>query len=139
MQPLRRPERRRTVRVSLQIPLKVQARVKNGETVTFHGVTQKVGGDGALLLLDAPVMQGDPLLLTNEATVESVRCFVTSVRDRREAKGQLKRFVGIGFAFPDTNFWHIVFPRAGTRQATRSAQTGALISPDREPFRRFGT
>jgi hypothetical protein len=139
MQPLRRTERRRTVRVSLQIPLKVQTRLKNGETITFHGFTQKVGGDGGLLLLDAPVTPGEPLLLTNESTVESVKCFVTSVRDRRESKGQLKRFIGVGFAFPDTNFWHIIFPRSGTRQATRSAQTGALISPDSQPFRRFGT
>jgi hypothetical protein len=139
MQAFRRPERRRTVRVSLQIPLKVQARVKNGETATYLGFTQKLSGDGGMLLLDAPVLPGEPLLLTNEATSETVRCFVTCVRDRREPKGHLQRFVGVGFAFPDTHFWHIIFPKAGTRQATRSAQTGALMSPNAEPFRRFGT
>src|SRR5262249_44513929 len=111
MQPLRRPERRRTVRVSLQIPLKVQARVKNGETVTYVGFTQKVSGDGGLLLLDAPVLPGEPLLLTNEWTSETVRCFVTCVKDRREPKGVLLRYVGVGFAFPETDFWHIVFPK----------------------------
>ncbi|HYA96495.1 MAG TPA: hypothetical protein VEH49_00245 [Methylomirabilota bacterium] len=139
MQPLRRAERRRTLRVSLEIPLRVQARISNGETVSYPSCTQKVGGDGALLLLDAPVMPGEPLLLTNEWTSETARCFVTSVKDRREPKGIVHRYVGVGFAFPETDFWHIVFPKAGTRQATRSAQTGALIPPNTQHFRRYGT
>jgi hypothetical protein len=70
------------------------------------------------------LMPGQSVRLYNEMTNESVECFVTSVREKREAQ-----FVGIGFAAPRINFWHMVFPRAGTRQAVRSSQTGALISP----------
>jgi hypothetical protein len=67
---------------------------------------------------------GQSVRLYNEMTNESVECFVTSVRAKREVQ-----FIGIGFAAPRTDFWHMVFPRAGTRQAVRSSQTGALISP----------
>jgi hypothetical protein len=49
---------------------------------------------------------------------------VTSLREKRD-----RRFVGVAFADPDVDFWHIVFPRSGTRQAIRSAQTGALMPP----------
>jgi hypothetical protein len=74
--------------------------------------------------MDAPLMPGQAVRLINESTAESVECFVTSVREKRE-----KRFIGIGFAVPKTDFWHIVFPKAGTRQAVRSARTGALVPP----------
>ena len=38
-----------------------------------------------------------------------------------------KASVGIGFSSPDCRFWHITFPKAATRPATRSGRTGALI------------
>jgi len=40
-----------------------------------------------------------------------------------------RRFVGIGFFNPNIDFWHIVFPKSGTRQAIRSSVTGALVPP----------
>ena len=80
MQRTRYPERRRTVRLPLQIPVKVRCRLPE--------------------------------------------CHVTSLREKRE-----RRFVGITFTSPNTDFWHIVFPKAGTRQAVRSPQTGALVPP----------
>jgi hypothetical protein len=46
------------------------------------------------------------------------------LREKRE-----RRFVGISFVNPNVDFWHIVFPKAGTRQAVRSSQTGALVPP----------
>jgi c-di-GMP-binding flagellar brake protein YcgR len=140
MQHIRRPERRRTMRVSLQIPLKVQCQLSPEETLTYRASTQKVCADGALLLLDALVVPGQPLQLTNEATRETVKCFVTSVRERRDRKNNFQRFVGVGFALPQTNFWHIAFPKAGTRQAVRSLRTGDLVySSEIGPYRRFGT
>jgi hypothetical protein len=57
-------------------------------------------------------------------TSESIDCFVTSLREKQD-----RRFVGIGFASPNVDFWHIAFPKAGTRQAIRSSQTGALMPP----------
>ena len=128
------------MRVALEVPLKAQYQVSAEETVSCHAVTQKLSADGALMLLDAPLVPGQPVILTNKITHESVKCFVTSVRELGEARKHVQRLVGVGFALPNTNFWHISFPRAGTRQAIRSIRTGELISsPEIEPYRRFGT
>jgi hypothetical protein len=67
---------------------------------------------------------GQAVRVYNEMTNESAECVVTSVREKREG-----HFIGVGFAAPRNDFWHMVFPKAGTRQAVRSSQTGALISP----------
>jgi hypothetical protein len=96
-----------------------------GEAIDLQAYTQFVSAHGALIVMDAPLMPGQMVRLFNEMTDESVECFVTGVREKRE-----RRFVGVGFATPKTDFWHVVFPRAGTRQAVRSSQTGSLVDPD---------
>jgi hypothetical protein len=124
MQRSRYPERRHTVRVSLQIPLTVRCQSPEGDAVYLKASTNSVSANGALVVMAERLVPGQSVRLYNEITNESVECFVTSVREKREAL-----FIGIGFAVSRTNFWHMVFPRAGTRQAVRSSQTGALISP----------
>ena len=122
MQFARRPERRRTTRVTFQLPLIVQFHTNDGELIQKKSFTHTLSGHGALMILDAPVRPGQVIHLFNDVTSESVQAYVTTVRDRRE-----HRYVGIGFSCPDANFWHIVFPKATTRPATRSSRTGALI------------
>lgn len=124
MQRSRYPERRHTVRVSLQIPLTVRCQSSDGDAVYLKAATQSVSANGALIVMAERLAPGQAVRLYNEMTNESVECYVTSVRERRETL-----FIGIGFTDPQTNFWHMVFPPAGTRQAVRSAQTGALITP----------
>jgi len=124
MQRTRYPERRRTMRLSLQIPLTVRCRLPEGETIDLKASTYVVGAHGALLLMDTPLFPGQSVRVINEMTSESAECFVTSLREKRE-----RRFVGIGFSNPNLDFWHVVFPKAGTRQAVRSSQTGGLVPP----------
>ncbi len=114
MQRTRYPERRRTTRLSLQIR----------ETIDLKASTYTVSANGALVLMDTPLIPGQTVKVFNEHTAKSVDCIVTSLREKRE-----RRFVGIAFANPNIDFWHIVFPRSGTRQAVRSSQTGALVPP----------
>lgn len=122
MELARRPERRRTVRIPFQVHLIVQFHTVEGDLQQLKAVTQSLSGHGALLLLDAALKPGQTIHLFNDVTSESVQCYVTSVRDRRE-----RRFVGIGFSCPETSFWHMTFPKASTRPATRSSRTGGLI------------
>jgi hypothetical protein len=129
MQRSHHPERRSTVRVSLEIPLTVRCQMPEGEAIDLKASTHTVGAHGALLVMDAPLLPGQTVRIFNEMTSESVECIVTSVREKRE-----KRFIGIGFAVPKTDFWHMVFPKAGTRQAVRSASTGALIPRTARPY-----
>ena len=120
----RYPERRRTTRLSLQIPLTVRCKLTEGETIDLKASTYVISANGALLLMDTPLLPGQKVRIINDMTSESADCYVTSLREKRE-----RRFVGVGFAAPNIDFWHIVFPKAGTRSAIRSAQTGALVPP----------
>jgi PilZ domain len=124
MQRTRYPERRRTTRLPLQIPLTVRCRLPEGETIDLKASTYIISADGALLLMDTPLFSGQLIKVINEHTAKSIDCVVTSLREKRE-----RRFVGIAFTTPSVDFWHIVFPRSGTRQAIRSSQTGALMPP----------
>jgi hypothetical protein len=124
MQRTRYPERRRTTRLSLQVPLTVRCRLPEGESIDLKASTYIVSAHGALVLMDTPLIPGQTVRLFNEHTANSVDCVVTSLREKRE-----RRFVGLAFANPNVDFWHIVFPKSGTRQAIRSAQTGALVPP----------
>jgi hypothetical protein len=85
--------------------------------------TLSISGDGALLVMDLPLAPGQTFLATNEATEQTVECRVVSTRQGRDGK----HCVGVGFVEPGTNFWHMVFPKAGVRPATRAARTGVLV------------
>ncbi|MGB6683819.1 MAG: PilZ domain-containing protein [Candidatus Acidiferrum sp.] len=124
----RYPERRRTVRITLQIPLKVRCQMPKGEAIDLKAFTQFVSAHGALIVMDAPLLPGQTVRVFNEMTSESIDCFVTSVREKQD-----RRFIGVGFSNPTKDFWHVVFPKAGTRQAVRSSQTGSLVQPERRP------
>jgi PilZ domain len=124
MQRTRYPERRRTTRLSLQVPLTVRCRLPEGETIDLKASTYVVSAHGALVLMDTPLIPGQTVKVFNEHTANSVDCVVTSLREKRD-----RRFVGIAFVNPNIDFWHIVFPKSGTRQAIRSAVTGALVPP----------
>ena len=126
MQRSRYPERRSTVRVSLQIPLTVRCLSPEGDTIYLKASTHSVSAHGALMVMEESLMPGQAVRVYNEMTSDSVDCYVTSVRQKR---GEHERQVGIGFSVPRTNFWHIFFPQAGTRQAVRSSLTGALVIP----------
>jgi hypothetical protein len=95
-----------------------------GEAIDLRAFTQFVSGHGALIVMDAPLLPGQTVRIFNEMTSESAECVVTSVREKKE-----QRFIGVSFATPKHNFWHVVFPKAGTRQAIRSSQTGSLVPP----------
>jgi hypothetical protein len=124
MQRIRYPERRRTVRLSLRIPLTVQCRFPEGETIDLKASTYVVSAHGALLLMDTPLIPGQNVRLINDMTFDAADCYVTSLREKRDL-----RFVGIKFTAPNVDFWHIVFPKSGTGRAVRSAKTGGLEPP----------
>jgi hypothetical protein len=96
-----------------------------GEAIDLKACTQYVSGGGALIMMDAPLLTGQTVCLINEMTSESVDCVVTSVREKHD-----QRYIGVGFSVTKNDFWHVVFPKAGTRQAVRSSQTGSLVPPE---------
>jgi hypothetical protein len=117
----RYPERRSTVRLSLRVPLTVRCRLAEGESIDLKAFTRVVSADGALLIMDAPLIPSQCIRLINDMTGEAADGYVTSLREKRD-----RRFVGVTFTAPKVDFWHIAFPKSGTRQAVRSPKTGAL-------------
>src|SRR5258706_2296315 len=86
MQRTRYPERRRTTRLSLQVPLTVRCRLPEGETIGLKASTYIVSAHGALVLMDTPLIPGQTVKGFNEHTAKSVDCVVTSLREKRDRR-----------------------------------------------------
>jgi hypothetical protein len=108
-------ERRRTVRVMLSVPLKVQGHTQTGEKFTVQTRSHTVSLHGASLELEAGVVLGEILQLENETTRERAEGKVVTIRHSRDGK----TYVGVEFTAPDINFWHVVFPVPGARPLRR--------------------
>jgi hypothetical protein len=108
-------ERRRTTRVPLGVPLTVQGQTEMNEKFTVKASTQSVSGYGGMIVLDIPVVVGQTLVLIKEHTEQEAKCNIVSVR-----RGNDKRvYVGIEFADPACNFWHMNFTAPGARPLRR--------------------
>jgi hypothetical protein len=108
-------ERRRTMRVMLSVPLKVQGQSESGEKFTVFTESHTVSLHGASLQLEAGVVLGEILLLENEKTQEHVEGRIVTIRRSRDGK----TYVGVEFTTLDVNFWHIAFPASGARPLRR--------------------
>lgn len=118
----RTKERRRTLRVSITVPIAVHGQDENGDKFRVKAKSESVNRHGALLSLDQAVAVGQMLILVNEnSDNRTVECRVVSVRRDRE-----NRFhVGVEFNSPDSNFWHMSFPLPGSRPLRRAIDTKA--------------
>jgi PilZ domain len=108
-------ERRRTLRVSLSLPVVVHGERDMGEKFCIRALTRSVNQQGALLVMEEAVVVGQSLMLVNENTNRSMETRVAHVK--READGKL--FVGLEFVTPDSNFWKMTFPTPGARPLRR--------------------
>lgn len=95
------PDRRRSRRWSLDIPVYVYGHGQGKEPFHEEAHTLNVSANGALLLLSVPVRKGQKLLLTNSLTQCEQDCRVTFIGTRHS------RTVEAGIAFPLMNpeFW----------------------------------
>lgn len=109
-------ERRRTLRVSLALPVIVHGQNEMGEKFCIRAMTSSVNQQGALVALDEMVVPGQLLLIVNENTSRSAETRVAHVRRDRDGK----RYVGLEFVNPDTNFWKMTFPMPGARPLRRA-------------------
>jgi c-di-GMP-binding flagellar brake protein YcgR len=117
-------ERRRTLRVSLTVPVAVHGQTDLGEKFCVRAVTRSINQQGALLVMDEPVVAGQMLMLVNENTNRSTETRVAHVR--RERDGKL--FVGLEFVNADSNFWKMTFPVPGARPLRRANGSKASAS-----------
>jgi len=115
-------ERRRTLRVALSLPVVVHGQNDMGEKFCVRATTRSINKQGALVVMDEPVLSGQALLLVNENTSRSVETRVVYVK--RERDGKLH--VGLEFVNADTNFWKMTFPMPGARPLRRAVGSKAV-------------
>lgn len=97
---------RRSQRVNISVPVLIYGNGKDGQPFQEETHSLVVNAHGGLILLSAPVVLEQKLLLMNPKNMEEVRARVAYVG--RLEKG--KREVGVGFIEPSPRFWHIHFP-----------------------------
>ena len=114
-------ERRRTLRVSLALPIIVHGLNDEGEKFCVRAMTQSINKQGALLAMEENVAPGQSLLIVNENTSRSADVRVASVRRERDGK----RYVGLEFVNPEVNFWMMTFPLPGARPLRRASDSKA--------------
>ena len=100
------PNRRRSQRVLLRLPILIVARGADNQHVSENAFTTNVSAHGALLLMSLRVQAGQRILLRNTETLEEQ--FVRVVHITPAAEGKLE--VGVDFLRPAPKFWRISFP-----------------------------
>ena len=111
----RRIERRRSTRVTLSIPLRVDGQDLSGEDFTAHTKSCTVSQFGCLLQLDAEIAHDQTVVLMNEHTRQSIMCTVVSTRRMLDGK----RYVGVSFLSSKSNFWSMFFSKPGAKSLKR--------------------
>ena len=109
-------ERRRTLRVSMALPVIVHGQNETGERFCVKAMTYSVNQQGGLVAMEEAVAPGQSLLLVNENTSRSAEARVAHVRRDRDGK----LYVGLEFVNPDANFWKMTFPTPGARPLRRA-------------------
>jgi hypothetical protein len=108
----RRVERRRSARVTLAVPLRVDGQALSGEGFIVRTHTHTVSQFGCLVHVDEEVIPGETLVLMNEYTRQSVQARVVTTRRHRDGK----RYLGVEFTSPTAaNFWRMAFSKPGAR------------------------
>jgi len=74
----RRVERRRSARVTLAVPLRVDGQALNGEEFIIRTHSHTVSQFGCMIPLDAEVAPDQTVVLLNEYTRQSVQCKVVT-------------------------------------------------------------
>lgn len=99
---------RRSQRILLSVPLRVSGKRVNGTPFVEHTKTLIVSAHGALLQLQEPVLQGQPLTLRNVVTGEETTCKVVDLNPGASGLAE----IGVEFAQPTPRFWRVSFPPA---------------------------
>ena len=71
-------ERRRTVRVSLTVPLTINGQTGEGEKFSVVTQSQSVNKHGVMFTMEQVVAVGQQLVLVNDHTAKSMECVVVA-------------------------------------------------------------
>jgi hypothetical protein len=97
------PEQRRSRRWELDVPLTVYGRGAGGSPFYQEAQAVNASAEGALILMHAPVCEGQKLLLINNYSSKEQLCRVVRVCTRDTETNE----VGVKFPSPNLEFWKI--------------------------------
>jgi hypothetical protein len=100
------PNRRRSQRVLLRLPVFVIARGPDGHHVSENAFTANVSSRGALIQMSMRVEAAQKILIRSPDTLEEQ--FVRVIHISPAAEGRSE--VGVEFLKPSPKFWRISFP-----------------------------
>ena len=100
------PNRRRSQRVLLRLPILIIARGADNQHVSENAFTTNVSAHGALLTLSMRVALNQKILIRHTETLEEQFVRVVHVTPASEGKTE----VGVEFLRPAPKFWRISFP-----------------------------
>jgi hypothetical protein len=100
------PNRRRSQRVLLRLPILIVARGADNQHVSENAFTTNVSAHGALLLLTMRVALNQKILIRNPDTLEEQFARVVHLTPAAENKSE----VGVEFLKAAPKFWRISFP-----------------------------
>ncbi len=101
-----RPDRRRSQRVHIIIPVSVYGNRAKGDPFQEEAQTLTVNAHGALINLANHVSVGQELLLINAKTAEKVECTVVQAGESERGKARVR----VKFSHSSPRFWGLVFP-----------------------------
>lgn len=96
-----RPERRRTARCNVQVPLFVYGHTPEGDPFYEDARTIAINAHGGLIFMPTIVRPGQRLLVTKEGDEQTKECVVLSVRARLAHGAD----VALEFPTPIPHFW----------------------------------
>jgi len=111
----RRGEKRRSSRVTLAVPIRVDGENIEGDKFIVSTVTVALSQFGCLIQLDENVLVDQTLVLMNEHTRQSAQGRIVSTRRHRNGH----KHVGIEFISPSENFWRLTFVKPGAKSLKR--------------------
>ena len=111
----RRGEKRRSSRVTLAVPIRVDGENIAGEKFIVSTITQVLSQYGCLVHLEEDVIIDQTLVLMNEHTRQSVQARIVSTRRHRNGH----KYVGVEFISPSENFWRLTFVKPGAKSLKR--------------------
>ena len=112
----RRGEKRRSSRVTLAVPIRVDGETISGDKFIVSTVTHVLSEFGCLIQLEEEVIIDQTLVLMNEHTRQSAQARIVSTRRHRNGH----KYVGVEFISKSDNFWRLTFVKPGAKSLKRT-------------------
>lgn len=107
----RRGEKRRSSRVTLAVPIRVDGETIKGEKFILSTTTTVLSEFGCLVNMEEEVMVDQTVVLMNEHTRQSAQARIVSTRRHRNGH----KYVGLEFISKSENFWRLTFVKPGAK------------------------